>query len=194
GHSAGHGTGHGAGHGGHQAGTGHPGHGHAGHTGQQTRAETGSKPDNISPISIQTLLLFIAGIGVGGYFGDVFIAGTLIGVLAIAMGAGFAFSGAGYGLLNYLYKKQGSSETLSLMDAVGATGTVLVSIPEDGRGKVACRVAGRNETFSAESADNKAIPVNSAIKINGVIGSTVIVEPIEPEEEAKLLPWRSTDA
>ncbi|HYL99076.1 MAG TPA: NfeD family protein [Blastocatellia bacterium] len=216
-HHAGHGSGHGAGHPGQAGGTArsgqgnashsHAGHGHAtharsgdtarlqdeGHSSSAPRAERFMR-GNISPFSLQTLLLFMAGIGVGGYFADVFIAATLAGVLAIAVAAGLAFSGAGYGLLNYLYRQQGSSQTLSMFDAIGATGIVLVGIPDGGRGKVSCRVGGKSETFSAESADGKSISLNSAIKISSVAGSTVVVAQIEPEEEAKLLPWRSTDA
>lgn len=176
--------------------SGHTGHlsnsGHSSHASHTSGQET-ARPQNISPVSLQTLLLFIAGIGVAGYFADEFFARSLGAVIAIAFAGGVALSASGYGLLNYLYQRQGSSQTVSLHDAIGSRGTVLVGIEPGTRGKISCRIGNTYETFSARSAGDAKIETNSEVVITGVSGATVIVEPLQLGDDSQSLPWRSSN-
>lgn len=180
----------------HAAGGGHHHQGSHGNAQHHAQAQSGhangarvERAANISPFSLQTILLFTAGVGVGGYFADILLLRSLL-VVGVALAAGFSMGGLGYTFLNFLFKRQGSSDTVAIKDAVGQIGTVMVGIPAGGRGRISCRIGERNETFSAKSI-GPGIPLNSVVRITGTAGSTVIVKPADPQELNNQIPsWR----
>ncbi len=74
-----------------------------------------------------------------------------------------------------------SDGTARIEDAVGAVGTVYVSLPatKGGGGQVTVTFRGRQETYSALQAGEKPIPSGEKVKVVSLIDSrTVLVEPL----------------
>lgn len=180
GHAGGHG--HSFGHG-HSAGHGHSfQHGHTGHTNGH-----GPRSDNMSIWSFQMLFLFTAGFGAGGYFGALYRLSAPVVILCGVMG-GVILASIGYFIINIFYRRQGDSNIYS-EEFIGLTGIVVTSINGDGVGQVRCSVGAQRETFLAKSADGNSIPLNSAVRITDMIGSTAVVE-ITDDDEQTGVPWR----
>ena len=125
----------------------------------------------VSPTPV--LLGFIAMFGVGGLFGLHSLGlgaggGTLVGIVAGAVGAGVVF-----GAFRVLGAAQ-STETFSLQDMVGSTGRVSVAIPANRFGTVLISFAGASHNMTA-TADSE-IPAGRVVKVVGVAGSNLVVE------------------
>jgi hypothetical protein len=88
--------------------------------------------------------------------------------------SGFVFGGAMAMLGHFLYKQQSTSEVLSA-DLVGQQARVIVSIPANGVGQIRCRVGEELIDKVAQSRDGLAIPENSSVQVETVLGETVIV-------------------
>ena len=96
-----------------------------------------------------------------------------------ASGAGFAgglvFASIIYGFLRFLYSQQSSTEVRS-SDLVGQTARVVVAIPAGGLGQVRCRIGEQLVDKIARSQDGQAIPENTAVRIEELLGETAIVQ------------------
>ena len=126
----------------------------------------------VSPTPV--LLGFIAMFGVGGLFGLHSLGlgaggGTLVGIVAGAVGAGVVF-----GAFRVLGAAQ-SSETFSLQEMIGSTGRVSVTIPASRFGTVFISFAGASHNMTA-TADSE-IPAGRVVKVVGVAGNNLVVEP-----------------
>lgn len=74
------------------------------------------------------------------------------------------------------FKKMQSSGTLVMKNAIGKEGTVYLTIPGDGTGKVRVAVQDRLQVFDAVSDQKQDIPTGARIKVVGVIsGETLSV-------------------
>jgi len=197
GHHVGHGhswhAGHTAGHGGaaHSTahGAGHHSPGRAGsHSGSSAAAEGKTGPGNMSIWSLQMLLLFIAGFGIGGYFAS---SSLLAWWTTLLMGTagGLGLAGAGYFGINFFYRRQGDSNIES-REYVGLSGIVVTSIAAGAVGQVRCQIGTSRDTFLARSAGGASIPINSVVRIVDMVGSTAIVEIADSPGQIDL-PWRS---
>ena len=93
---------------------------------------------------------------------------------AVGMGSGLLFGGAMYGFLRFLYGQQATSEVLT-SDLVGQSARVVVAIPANGVGQVRCRIGEELVDKVAQSRDGLAIAENTPVRIEEVIGETVIV-------------------
>ena len=74
-----------------------------------------------------------------------------------------------------------SDGTRQINDAIGAIGTVYVTLPpaRAGGGQISVTVSGRLETLGAVNAALRAIPSGEKVKVVGVVDTnTVIVEPL----------------
>jgi len=69
-----------------------------------------------------------------------------------------------------------SSGTLDNTSAIGGTGTVYLTIPEDGTGRVTVTFKNRSREFDAVSQDKKEIKTGERIKVVWVDGSVLVVE------------------
>jgi len=100
-----------------------------------------------------------------------------LGVLP-ASGVGF-FSGMGFAWVAFLFLKflygQQSSSDLRSTDVIGQTARVIIAIPAGGVGQVRCRVGEELLDRIARSTDGGAIPENTVVRIEEVLGETVIV-------------------
>jgi membrane protein implicated in regulation of membrane protease activity len=188
GHNAGHSIGHAAGHGhsvGHGTGNGSgqssghsPGHGTTHTPGQSAGQKAG--PENMRVWSLQMLLLFIGGFGIGGYFASISLLGSVLTVLAGAVG-GVALAAVGYSGINFFYRRQTDSNIPS-EQYVGLTGIVVTSIGPEGVGQIRCQIGDSRDTFLARSVDAEGVPINSIVRVVNMVGTTAIVEKVGPGE------------
>jgi membrane protein implicated in regulation of membrane protease activity len=174
------GHGHDAGHVGHDLGGHDPGD-HGGGHGE------GSGSNNLSIWSLQVLLLFISGFGIGGYFASISGLSFFI-TIALAIAGGLALASLGYSIINFFYRRQFDSSIKS-DEFIGLTGIIVTSINAGGVGQVRCEIRTSREVFLARSADGNPIPINSVVQITGMVGSTAIVEIADPNRQTELL-WR----
>jgi hypothetical protein len=93
---------------------------------------------------------------------------------AIGAGSGVVFGGVIYAFLRFLYGQQASSDVVAA-DLVGQTCRVIVGIPANGVGQVRCRVGEELIDKIAQSRDGQPIAENTPVKIEEVLGETVIV-------------------
>jgi membrane protein implicated in regulation of membrane protease activity len=94
-------------------------------------------------------------------------------------GAGFAgglvFASIIYGFLRFLYTQQSATEVRT-SDLMGQTARVVVAIPAGGLGQVRCHIGEQLVDKIARSQDGQPIPENAAVRIEEVLGETVIVQ------------------
>jgi membrane protein implicated in regulation of membrane protease activity len=178
GHSVGHAPGHGTGHGSGQSSGHSQGHGTTHAPGQSAGQKTG--PENMSVWSFQMLLLFIGGFGIGGYFASISLLGSVLTLLAGAVG-GVALAAVGYSGINFFYRRQSDSNIPS-EEYVGLTGIVVTSIGPDGVGQIRCQIGDSRDTFLARSVDAGGVPINSIVRVVNMVGTTAIVEKVGPSE------------
>ena len=74
----------------------------------------------------------------------------------------------------FLYRQQASSD-MRATDLVGQPGRVVVAIPAGGVGQVRCRVGEELIDKIAQARDGSLIPANAAVRVEEVLGETVIV-------------------
>jgi membrane protein implicated in regulation of membrane protease activity len=139
--------------------------------------------------SFNTVFSFLAGFGVGGFFAAA--AGwSTAATLATASAAGAALAALEAALLAALIRREGSSSH-RVEDFVGCLGTVEVSIAANGVGRVRCRRGRASEALLARSA-SEAVSAGSLVRVTSVAGSTVVVEPVDPDEVTGQLTWRGS--
>jgi membrane protein implicated in regulation of membrane protease activity len=112
-------------------------------------------------------------------FGGVGAIATHYGLSPVpASGLGFA-SGLVMSLLvlafaRFLYRQQASSE-VRMSDLVGQHARVVVAIPPGGVGQVRCRIGEELVDKIARVRDGTTVPENAAVRVDEVLGETVIV-------------------
>lgn len=135
--------------------------------------------DGSSLFSTKPLTGFFLAFGWTG--GIALQAGTSLTVAtAIGFGSGFVVMIALAWLIRMIYGMR-TDGTRRINDAIGAVGTVYVTLPP-GRapgGQINVTVSGRLETLAAHNAALRAIPSGEKVKVVGVIDTnTVLVEPL----------------
>jgi membrane protein implicated in regulation of membrane protease activity len=93
---------------------------------------------------------------------------------AIGFGGGVLFAGLVYLFIWVLFSQQASSHVV-VGDLVGRSAEVSVAIPKGGLGQVRCTLGDNVIEKIARSKDNEEIPANSVVKIEAVVGETVLV-------------------
>jgi hypothetical protein len=92
----------------------------------------------------------------------------------VGLAGGVVFGGLIYLFLRFLFGQQATSEVLAT-DLVGQTARVVVTIPANGVGQIRCRLGEELIDKIAQSRDGLAIAENTPVKIEEVLGETVIV-------------------
>ena len=92
----------------------------------------------------------------------------------VGLGSGVVFGGLIYAFLRFLYGQQATSEVLA-SDLVGRSARVVVSIPVNGVGQVRCRIGEELVDKVAQSRDGSAIAEHATVRVETVLGETVIV-------------------
>jgi membrane protein implicated in regulation of membrane protease activity len=95
-----------------------------------------------------------------------------------ASGMGFAsglvLSSIVLAFARFLYRQQATSEVLTT-DLVGQTARVVITIPPGGVGQVRCRIGEELVDKIARTRDGGVVQENAAVRVDEVLGETVIV-------------------
>ena len=133
----------------------------------------GQGPGVFSVFNVSWFLIGFGGTGAIVRANGVGIPGsTISGVLAGAFCLGLAFLA-----MRAMAGQQGDS-TVTASRIMNATGTVVLSIPEHGVGKIQCSVAGSSQELLARSVNAKALPEGSRVRILNDVGGVYMVETI----------------
>lgn len=129
--------------------------------------------------SIKPLTGFFLGFGwAGGIAMDAGL--SLIAALAVAMLAGAAIMGVVVAMIRTIYGMR-SDGTVQVQKAVGAVGTVYVTVParKAAGGQVTVNFSGRQETFAALSGAEQPIASGEKVRVVSLVDNrTVLVEAI----------------
>ena len=98
-----------------------------------------------------------------------------VGASLVGFGSGLVFSSIIYAFARFLYWQQASSDVGSA-DLIGQNARVVVAIPAGGVGQVRCRVGEELVDKIAQSQDGTAIPEHASVRIDQIVGETVIVK------------------
>jgi membrane protein implicated in regulation of membrane protease activity len=93
---------------------------------------------------------------------------------AIGFASGMVFASAILAFARFLYAQQASSEVRSA-DLVGQIARVVVAIPAGGVGQVRCRIGEELVDKIARARDGGLIAENASVRVEEVLGDTVIV-------------------
>ena len=127
----------------------------------------------VSFFSTRVLSVFVTAFGgfgaIGTHLGYRIEISTAIGLVG-----GLVFGGLIYLFANFLYSQQASSE-IRVGELVGRTAQVTVAIPKDGLGQVRCSMGESVVERLARTEDGAAIPANTSVRIESIVGETVLV-------------------
>jgi membrane protein implicated in regulation of membrane protease activity len=124
--------------------------------------------------STRVIAVFITAFGGFGAIGIRYGLSTLTASL-LGAGSGVVFGGIVYAFARFLYSQQSSSEVRTA-DLVGQVARVIVTIPAGGLGQVRCQIGEALVDKIARTQDGAAVPENSMVKIEEVLGETVVVK------------------
>ena len=123
--------------------------------------------------STRVLSVFITAFGGFGAIGTHYGLGTLA-ASGLGFVSGFFFGSLIYFFARFLYSQQSSSD-VRMRDLEGLSARVIVAIPANGVGQVRCSVGEELVDKVARSGDGRAIADGTSVKIDEVLGETVIV-------------------
>lgn len=130
-----------------------------------------------SLISSRVISVFVTAFGCFGAIG--IHLGWSVGLsTAFGAGGGFVFALMIYLFMRFLYSQQASSE-VRVASLVGSTGEVSVAIPKGGVGQVRCTVGESVVEKIARSADGAEIPSHTLVKVEQIVGETLLVRRVE---------------
>jgi membrane protein implicated in regulation of membrane protease activity len=81
-------------------------------------------------------------------------------------------------LVYWLMRRLQSDGTMRVASSIGKTGTVYLTIPENGSGQISVVVQGGLKQFEAVSAQNVRIPTGENIRVVRIDGRVLVVEKI----------------
>ncbi len=123
--------------------------------------------------STRTMCAFITAFGsvgaIGVHYGLSPVVSSVLGVIT-----GMIFAAIIYLFATFLYRQQATSE-MRAEDLVGQIGRVVVTIPAGGIGQVRCRMGEELVDKIARTHEAESIPENTAVRVEQVLGETVIV-------------------
>ena len=96
------------------------------------------------------------------------------GSSAAGFAGGLLFAWIIYVFARFLYGQQATS-SMSAMDVVGQQARVIVAIPAGGLGQIRCRIGDELVDRIARSRSGEAIAENAPVRVEEVLGETVIV-------------------
>lgn len=127
----------------------------------------------VSFFSTRVLSVFVTAFGgfgaIGIHLGYSIEISTLIGLVG-----GAVFGALIYLFASFLYSQQASSD-IRVNELVGRTAQVSVAIPKDGLGQIRCSMGESVVEKLARTEDGAAIPANTSVKIESIVGETVLV-------------------
>jgi membrane protein implicated in regulation of membrane protease activity len=130
-----------------------------------------------SVLSSRILSVFVTAFGGFGAIASYMNYGLGVST-AVGFGGGVIFGGIIYFFARFLYGQQASSH-VHMGDLVGSTAEVSVAIPAKGLGQIRCTIGDSVVEKVARSKDGAGIPANTVVKIEEVVGETVLVRRAE---------------
>jgi hypothetical protein len=149
------------------------GHGDIGAHGGDVHGDT----HGVGFLNLRVLSVFVTAFGGFGAIGVHLGYRTEIST-AIGLVGGFIFGGIIYLFASFLYGQQASSG-VGVGELVGRTGQISVAIPAGGLGQVRCALGENVVEKLARTVDGGAIPANTSVKIESIVGETVLVRRAE---------------
>ena len=99
---------------------------------------------------------------------------TPLSASLIGLGSGIVFGGAILMFARFLFSQQASSD-VGTADLVGQNARVIIAIPPNGVGQIRCRVGEELVDKIAQSRDGTPIAEHASVRVETVLGETVIV-------------------
>lgn len=131
----------------------------------------------ISLLNPRVLSVFVTAFGgfgaIGVHLGQRVEISTIIGLLG-----GAIFGSIVYFFARFLYGQQASSG-VEVGELVGRLAQISVAIPAGGLGQVRCAVGESMVEKLARTTDGGAIPANTSVRIESIVGDTVLVRRAE---------------
>jgi len=131
----------------------------------------------VSIFSTRILSVFVTAFGGFGAIGIHLGHSTEVST-AMGVAGGLVFATIIYLFASFLFSQQASSE-VRVSDLVGVVAQVSVSIPKAGVGQVRCTLGESVVEKIARSHDGEPVAVNTLVKIEAVVGETVVVRRAE---------------
>jgi len=116
---------------------------------------------------------------------------TVFASSLIGFGGGLALATPVYILAHFLFSQQASS-MVQISDLVGRTAQVSVAIPAGNVGQIRCLLGNEVVEKIARSRDGSAIPFNTLVKVEELIGESVIVSPVNKDSQTPATPGQSS--
>jgi hypothetical protein len=123
--------------------------------------------------SVRGISVFVTAFGGIGAIGVRYGLSTT-GASAAGVAGGMVFAYVIYLFARFLYGQQATS-SLTGSDIVGQTARVVVAIPANGLGQIRCRVGEELVDRIARSRNGEAIAENVSVRVEEILGETVIV-------------------
>jgi membrane protein implicated in regulation of membrane protease activity len=130
-----------------------------------------------SILSSRVLSVFVTAFGSFGAIGTHLGYGLGLS-LVMGFGGGVAFAAVIYFFAWFLFSQQATS-TIRTGELKGRTGNVSVAIPKGGVGQVRCTVGDTAIEKIARSVDGGDIAENTLVKVEDIVGETVLVRRAE---------------
>jgi membrane protein implicated in regulation of membrane protease activity len=131
----------------------------------------------VSFLSSRVISVFVTAFGGFGAIG-IHLGYGIGASTGMGLAGGLVFGGLIYLFATFLYSQQASTD-LRVSDLVGQTGEVIVAIPKGGVGQVRCALGQSMIERIARSKDGEEIPLNTVVRIEAIVGETVLVRRAE---------------
>jgi hypothetical protein len=126
--------------------------------------------------SMRVISVFITGFGgfgaIGVHFGFSVLAASGLGFLS-----GLGCATAIYSFARFLYSQQATTESKA-SDLIGQQARTIVAIPAGGMGQIRCQIGEELIDKLAKSKDGSAVPENTIVVVEQLLGEVVIVRPL----------------
>ena len=140
-------------------------------------------PSLLSPRVISVFMTAFGGFGaIATFLGFGVFTSSFFGFIG-----GVVLASIVYAFARFLYSQQASS-TINIAELVGRTAHVTVGIPTNGYGQVRCLVGESVVEKIARSRNGGEIPNNAVVRIEEVVGESVIVSPATSPQAASNAP------
>ena len=129
----------------------------------------------ISPFS---MAVFGSAFGITGLIAHLWLELEAIPSILLATGVGLLFGGLAQVFFLYILSPSKSSHYTLEDEAIGREAEVIISIPDDGLGKIAFKNVGGRITLGARSATGKPISTGKLVTIEKIVGRSALVRPV----------------
>jgi hypothetical protein len=132
----------------------------------------------ISPFS---LAVFGSAFGITGLITHLWLELEAIPSILLATGVGLLLGGLAQVFFLYILSPSKSSHYSLEDEAIGREAEVIISIPDDGLGKIAFKNVGGRITLGARSSKGEAISTGKLVIIEKIVGRSALVRPVNDQ-------------